>query len=302
MMDKDDPNNAVVEPPAESLACDVPCNFVALCLADGYQGQGRWFENSSATGAVLYLHGIQSHGGWFCRSANYLRQQGMTVLMPDRRGSGFNQIDRGHADSARKLIDDVAVCTDWLAKKTGLSKVDLVGVSWGGKLALAYAGRHAERVRSLTLVAPGLCPRVDISLKEKISVGMNGVVNRRKLHRIPLTEPSLFTANPAMMDFIAHDPLMLREATASFFIASARLDALARQAVGKVKVPVRLFLAEHDRIIDNAATRMLLEPLLREKKNGGLRTQPTVIEYRGAQHTLEFEPDPSGFCRDLAAL
>jgi alpha-beta hydrolase superfamily lysophospholipase len=50
-------------------------------------------------------------------------------------------------------------------------------------------------------------------------------------------------------------------------------------------------LAEHDRIIDNARTRRYFERLP--------ATDKTVIEYPGAHHTLEFEPEPDIFINDL---
>jgi alpha-beta hydrolase superfamily lysophospholipase len=49
-------------------------------------------------------------------------------------------------------------------------------------------------------------------------------------------------------------------------------------------------LAEHDRIIDNAKTRRFAEKFPGPKE---------VIEYPGAHHTLEFEPDGHPFVGDL---
>ena len=164
-------------------------------------------------------------------------------------------------------------------------------------MALAYAAEHSDVVRSVTLVGPGLCPKVDVSLREKISIGVNGLVQRRKLYAIPLTAPSLFTANPVMRGFIGGDRLMLREATAGFFVASKRLDFLARGAVRRIAAPVRLLLAGRDRIIDNGATVELLGPVL--WPIGGAAEGAARV-YPEAHHTLEFEADPREFMDDLA--
>ena len=56
--------------------------------------------------------------------------------------------------------------------------------------------------------------------------------------------------------------------------------------------PLHVFLAEHDQIIDNARTRSWAHELHWE--NGH------VTVYENAHHTLEFEPDPEPFFRDLA--
>jgi alpha-beta hydrolase superfamily lysophospholipase len=58
-----------------------------------------------------------------------------------------------------------------------------------------------------------------------------------------------------------------------------------------VTLPVLLLLAEHDRIIDNASTRNYVERFA--------TTDREIIEYAGAHHTLEFEPEPERFCDDL---
>lgn len=275
-------------PPA-SLVTSLESEWVSIMLADDYRGTARYFSDGQGR-AVLYLHGIQSHGGWFLQSCEYLRQRGLAVLAPDRRGSGLNAQDRGHADSAEQLIDDVDRCVDWLSERTGVKQVDLVAVSWSGKLALAYAAQASDKVRSLVLVTPGLRPKVDIRLRDKIRVGVSGLVQPRRLYQVPLEDPRLFTANPAMIRFLQNDPLKLTEATASFFMASRRLDMLVPKAVARIRLPVHLFLAGQDRIIDNEATTRLLQPILT-----GVKTYPQ------AHHTLDFEPDPSAFFADLAA-
>ena len=303
---------ANLTPPAESLVAEVACDYVTVELAGGYRGQARLFEARDAERAVVYLHGIQSHGGWFLRSCDHLRRQGMTVLAPDRRGSGLNQTDRGHCDNPEQLLNDVDACVNWLADHTGSKQVDLVAVSWSGKLALAYAARHVDKVRSLALVTPGLCAKVDISLREKIAVGVQGLVQPHKQHEIPLNDPQLFTANPAMRRFIEQDPLKLTHATASFLVTSSRLDAAVRKTIWKVRAPVYLFLAELDRIIDNQATVKLLRPALRPirqapEPHATITCNSTDEDafpgpaalYWAAHHTLDFESDPQGFLADL---
>ena len=295
--EKENQSSGVVVP-SESVCRQARCDVIVSTLGDGYRGCARVFEAETARRAVLYLHGIQSHGGWFVRSGEFLQRQSVTVVMPDRRGSGLNDIDRGHCDNPSQLIADVHHWATLLMDRTGLGQVDIVAVSWGGKLALAYAARYSELVRSITLVAPGLRPRIDVSLGKKIKIGVSGLMHPTSQYPIPLTDPALFTANPTMRAFIGGDPLMLRKATAGFFIASARLDAAVRHAVTRVHCPTYLLLAECDRIIDNQATVDLLGPILTAMPG---RDEGAVV-YSGAHHTLEFEADPSGFLADLGVI
>jgi acylglycerol lipase len=70
-----------------------------------------------------------------------------------------------------------------------------------------------------------------------------------------------------------------------------RLDGYLRFVPKHVRVPLLLMLAGKDRIIKNAETRAYVERFASADKK--------VIEYEGAHHTLEFEPDPDPFLRDL---
>jgi alpha-beta hydrolase superfamily lysophospholipase len=290
-----------IEVPRESLVDDIACELVQVEQGGGFVGWTRFAMKKGSDPffrGVVYLHGIQSHGGWFLRSCDYLRKQGMAVLAPDRRGSGLNRQNRGHCDSPKQLLEDVDCCVDWLRAKTGLEKVDIVAVSWSGKLALVYAAQQPAKVRSVVLVAPGLKARVDISLAEKIKIGAEGLLQPKKRHEIPLNDPKLFTANPAMLQFLENDPLKLTEATASFFITSRRLDMQVPKIGSKLTMPVYLFLAEHDRIIDNEATIELLKPVLKEPN----KSSESAKIYKGAHHTLDFEAEPGEFFADLGKV
>jgi acylglycerol lipase len=101
----------------------------------------------------------------------------------------------------------------------------------------------------------------------------------------------LFTAVPRWQQFVRDDPLALRQATARLLVESVRLDGYLAFVPKYVRVPVLLLLAEHDRIIDNAATRRYVA------RFAAPDTQ--VIEYPGAHHTLEFEPDTDRHLDDL---
>ncbi len=80
-------------------------SFVA---SDGYPLHVRiWPASSPPRGQVVVLHGVQSHGGWYHRLGRTLAAAGYTASFPDRRGSGANALDRGHANSPRRLNRDL---------------------------------------------------------------------------------------------------------------------------------------------------------------------------------------------------
>ena len=212
--------------------------------------------------------------------------------MPDRRGSGLNREQRGHAESPRQCIDDARAALDVLIADTGATAAHLVGVSWGGKLAALLAAEAPEQVVSLTLIAPGFFPKVDVPALEKMRIALSLVNDRERRFDIPLQDAWLFTSNPERMEYVARDKLMLTQVTASFLLASRRMDRMVRRfAESPYRGPVHLILAGRDRIIHNDRTRAWLRGL----PSADLR----LTEYPDAEHTLEFEAEPARFFSDL---
>ncbi len=273
--------------PVEGLAIE------QFRTSDGYTFRYRRFVPlASAKGHVVSVHGIQSHGGWYENSCRLLSQAGFSICFLDRRGAGLNSEARGDAPSFRRLIDDLA---EFIKTEKGRisaassSPLFLVAISWGGKLAVGLERRHPGLVDGMALLCPGFFPKVKLSLNQKLRIAWARCVSPRRLFPIPLNDPELFTANPKWQKFIQEDELSLREATARLLVESVRLDAYVR--LTSVKCPVLLLLAENDRIIDNARTHRFVEKFdFPDKK---------IIEYAGAHHTLEFEPNPEAFLADL---
>jgi alpha-beta hydrolase superfamily lysophospholipase len=260
--------------------------------SDGYSIHvAVWPARGPVRGRIVVLHGVQSHGGWYHSLGRTLAAAGYETHFPDRRGSGANQQDRGHASSATRLIDDIAERLRCLRALDPDAPLALAGISWGGKTALITAAEHPELVDALALLCPGVQPRVDVPPRERLSIAWAYLTNRRKTFPIPLSDPTLFTANPIGQKFIGEDPLGLHWATAGLLAASTFIDRRVKRIPLRVKQPVLLMLAEFDRIVDNASTLAYFGRLASEKKE--------VIEYAGAHHTLEFEPDRTRYACDL---
>lgn len=248
-----------------------------------------WKPTGKPIGRVVVLHGVQSHQGWYHGLGNRLAARGFETHFPDRRGSGSNHKDRGHTPSWRRLVEDVGEFVSSLGAEL---PVAIVGISWGGKLAVLAASQYAGKMQALALLCPGLQPRVGVSRLERLQITLAYFMKRRKMFRIPLSDPALFTASASGQSFIANDPLALREASAGLLAASRFIDRAAVKAPPLIRQPALLMLASEDRIIDNALTRTYFDRIA--------STDRTIIEYPGAHHTLEFEPNPAIHADDLA--
>lgn len=256
--------------------------------SDGYRWHYRRFAPPrNPIGRVIFLHGIQSHGGWYPRSCAKIAAAGYEVFFLDRRGCGLNQDKRGDFPSFRRCLDDIAefVC------ELPTDKPRLMGaISWGGKLGVGFQYRHPGLVDGLALLCPGFFPVIRPGVFQRLWIGRCALRAQTRLFPIPLNDPTLFTESVQWREFLRKDPLSLHEATARMLFQSNSLDVYLRRAKRWVKVPTLLMLAERDRIISNEKTRRYVNKFPGSKE---------IIEYPGAHHTLEFEPEGHPFVGDL---
>jgi lipase len=107
----------------------------------------RW--GGSTGPAVVCLHGVMGHGGRFRRLAE-TALSGRRVLAFDLRGHGRSSWEPPW--NLETYLDDVRETLD--ADASG--PMDLVGFSFGGRLALELAAADPGRVRRLVLLDPAV--------------------------------------------------------------------------------------------------------------------------------------------------
>ena len=265
-----------------------------LTLSDDYRAYARFWQPARPRGAVLYFHGIQSHCGWYEQSAAHLAQGGYAVLQIDRRGTGRNPQDRGHAKSVDQLIADAHTARDELLRLSGFSQYHMVGISWGGKLVTASYVSNATGVLSLSLVTPGLFPRVGVSQQQKAKIGFAMLYEPRRLFDIPLNDSELFTSCPKWKHFFRTDKNTLRQCTAGFYLASRRMDKMIATLPKQQSVPIHLFIAGDERIVDNDKTIQFIRNLHWSRCR--------ITTYAAARHSLEFESNKGEYFDDLTGF
>ncbi|RJP17052.1 MAG: alpha/beta fold hydrolase [Candidatus Abyssobacteria bacterium SURF_5] len=254
---------------------------------DGCSLKYRCWPADSQTDALIYLHGIESHSEWFAECARHISGMGIGVYALDRRGSGMNSMERGHCSSYRRLLLDVL---DFACGISGRhDRLHCAGLSWGGKLAAAVASAYPALFASLTLIAPGIFPRVAPAPGEKARIAFDALFRPRALHPIPIKD-AMFTSMPERLAYIANDPLRLRRVTASFYRESFKIDRLLRKRNYQWKTPTQVLLAEHDRIIDNEKLQTIFDSLEMEHKR--------ILLYKGCNHSVQFER-PGEVARDI---
>lgn len=95
---------------------------------------------------VVLIHGLGANMAFWYLGAAPMLARAYQVVVYDLRGHGRSGMpDRGYT------LEAMATDLQHLLDHLGLAAVHLVGHSYGARVALCFAGRHPQRVRSLTV-------------------------------------------------------------------------------------------------------------------------------------------------------
>lgn len=116
-------------------------------------------------GAVTLVHDAGEHGGRYVDVARALAAAGWAVALPDLRGHGKSEGERGHSNGLLEVLRDLSDVQDHLAYRQPDAPKVLVGIGLGALWALAHASEKPESVAGLVLVSPLCEPRFDLPAK-----------------------------------------------------------------------------------------------------------------------------------------
>ena len=137
----------------------MPATIRSLITSDNVKLRVRQYAAvTPVRGVVICLHGVQSHSGWYEYSSQQMAAAGFEVYFADRRGSGLNGRQRGHADHGQRLLHDVRQLVRLVRQYHPDKSITLLGLSWGGKIAAAFAATFPDLIDRLALLCPGLEP------------------------------------------------------------------------------------------------------------------------------------------------
>jgi pimeloyl-ACP methyl ester carboxylesterase len=216
-------------------------------------------------GTVVCLHGFPQDATSYDAVVPRLVDAGLRVLVPDQRGysRGARPRDGGRAGYAMpQLVADVLALLD----AAQVQRAHVVGHDWGGAVAWALAGRHAERVQSLTVLStphPGALAaamRSSSQLLRSSYIGffqLPGVPERVLLARQGWLVRELLSRSGLPAHRVGHYLERVREPGAlSAMLGWYRGIAASRShPAGRTRVPTSLVFGSRDPFFAPAAAR-----------------------------------------------
>ncbi len=185
--------------------------------------------------------------------------RGHTLIRYDERANGMSDWDTPEI-SFEAFVDDL----ECVVEAAGVDKFDLLGISQGASVAIAYAVRHPEKVRRLLICggyAAGWAARGDpeeIARREALLT-----LTRGRLGRGPSDLPADLHQPLHPRGHARADQLVERDAAGELLArecgqAAARLVADRRpRPARKVSVPTLIFHSRDDQVVPFAAGEYL---------------------------------------------
>ncbi len=107
-------------------------------------------------GTIVVLPGLDDSVFQYEKAFHYFRKYNpkWSILGVDLRGQGKTRDDEGSIYSTKITIDEQAQILEKILEKNKLNSVFIVGLSYGGGIALHYTGQYPLKVLGLGLIAP----------------------------------------------------------------------------------------------------------------------------------------------------
>ncbi|MET0312224.1 MAG: lysophospholipase [Burkholderiaceae bacterium] len=219
-------------------------------------------DDNALRGVVVLVHGLGEHAGRYDELARKLNGWGFAVRGYDQCGHGESGGARGAIPNETRLLDDLADVVDGTRMRMNArTPLILLGHSMGGLVAARFVSLNMRPVDGLVISSPAL------------NAGL-GRLDKLLLATLPGFAPNLAVGNKLQVNFISHDPTVVKAYKEDPLVHDRITPRLARfidatgpmviAAAPKWKVPTLLMYAGQDKLVNPEGSRAFAAAAPRE--------------------------------------
>jgi alpha-beta hydrolase superfamily lysophospholipase len=256
------------------------CTFLKVPGKAGDLQVRAWGDEKTATATVLLVHGLGAHSAWFEAMARQLASHGFRVFAYDQKGFG----SRGNEPliSYKEWIDDLTAVVAELKQicLAGDRPFFLMGNSMGALVVMAAA--QQIQVDGIVIYSPGFegFPGT-FTLSYKLKAIFSALCAPLKEVRLPYSM-DLVTRDLSVRKYLANDEIKKMAVPGRMLTELLKLSNTVVASLKTVNVPVLMFTAGVEKIVNNAVNVRLFAKLQAPSKDH--------IHMNEAWHDLMFDP------------
>ncbi len=228
---------------------------------------------------VLIVHGINDHKGRYTLLQEDLAEGGYTSFAFDQRGFGLSGGKRVDVARYQDYHDDLLAVLALIRAKCPDEQIFLLGHSLGGLISATFCIDHPGAVDALVLSSPAFdVPSLPFHLD------LLGYLLYFLAPTVSIRYPSprkKRSHDPAVVNAVAKDPLIVVKATPRFYIQFKKMKAYFQKHADQIDLPTLILQAGDDVIVSPEGAKTLYERLKNQKKK--------LLWYDGFYHEVFHE-------------
>jgi alpha-beta hydrolase superfamily lysophospholipase len=245
--------------------------------------------NTGSADALLIMHGLGGHSGWYIDMGNSLASQALSVYAMDHRGFGRSGGFPGHIDDYHTFLEDIKFVLAELRKRHPKGKIYLLGHSMGGLFASHFATTYGEMLDGLLLLNPWIQDTSKLRLFDVIAILLGGFFKSK--HYWTTGNTATMTTNPEALQMLQADIFWHKQVTSSLLFQTTLMRLAMSSKAKAITIPTLIMQAEDDKAVISGANQKFYEALASQDK--------TWKSYPNYCHDSEFEHDRSQMDADI---
>jgi alpha-beta hydrolase superfamily lysophospholipase len=233
---------------------------------DGVKIFYRHYPAESEKARMVIAHGLGEHSGRYENVVEHMLPKGVSVWVPDHRGHGQSEGNRGHVLNFAQYLSDLRLCVDLAGEdRPNGMKLFLLGHSMGGLIALNFAQESPDSIDGVIASSPALGMAIEISRFKKTLASLMsciwpGMTLSNELDAVDISH------DPKVVAAYKTDPLVHDRVSARFFTEFLVAMETAHNRAARLKIPILLQVAGDDKLVNPRSSTQFFESLDLEDK------------------------------------
>ncbi len=262
------------------------CSFVDIVPRSQPLTQGEnhlikartWGSSADCRAAVLLVHGLGAHSGWFEALARRLKVKRIFALAYDQ--VGFGKRSDQVLMMKQQWLNDLKDSYEHLRETVGDRPIFVMGNSMGAVVALKALSQISPS--GLVMFSPGFDGHPDMfKLTYRVKSMATALLQPDTEIALPYTTDQI-TREPQVRNWLANDPDRKFVLTARTLLELLKLTQETKSSPRKIPCPAYMFTSGQETIVNNVVSQAIFDRL-----NAPSKRQHSFPE---AWHDLMFDP------------